>query len=93
MGTRVIGPKEFGKMLGVSDHTAAVHMRNHPRCINVGLGSKEYLRLPIEDAEEIVKGLRSLSPIPDKPKPVFPVRKEKARASSKRVGPQYVAYR
>lgn len=92
METRVIGPKEFGRLLGVSDHTAAAHMRKHPRCINIGLGSKEYLRLPMEAAEEILSGIRPLSPIPDKPVPVPPKPVKKPR-SKRLTGPQYVAYR
>ena len=90
MEARVIGPKEFGRMLGVSDHTAAAHMRNHPRCINIGLGSKQYLRLPIDAAEEIVTGVRKLSPIPEKPQPVQAMKKPARRATHV---PRYVPYR
>ena len=91
MEARVIGPKEFGRMLGVSDHTAAAHMRKHPRCINIGLGTKEYLRLPIEAAEEILTGIRPLSPIEDKPKAAIQPKK-KARAR-KPQAPCYIPYR
>lgn len=90
MEARVIGPKEFGRMLGVSDHTAAAHMRKHPRCINVGLGSKQYLRLPLDAAEEMVTGVRQLSPITEKTQPVHPSKKPARRAKNI---PQYVPYR
>ena len=91
MEARVIGPKEFGRMLGVCEHTAAAHMRKHPRCINIGLGSKQYLRLPLDAAEEMVTGIRPLSPIVDKPAAV--PKAAKRPATQKRAGARYVAYR
>lgn len=91
MEARVIGPKEFGQMLGVSVHTAAAHMRKHPRCINIGLGTKEFLRIPMEAAEEILSGIRPLSPIEDKPKAIIqPKKKSRAR---KPQAPRYIPYR
>ena len=92
MEARVIGPKEFGKMLGVGEHTAAAHMRKHPRCINVGLGSRQRLRLPLDAAEEIVNGWFGLSPIEEKPKkePPKPPKRPRGR---KHEGPQYLKYR
>ena len=91
MEARVIGPKEFGRLLGVSDHTAAAHMRKHPRCINIGLGSKEYLRLPMEAAEEILSGIRPLSPIDEKP--VAAAKPKKKTRPRKPTAPCYIPYR
>ena len=91
MEARMIAPKDLAAMLGVCQNTAKAHMRNHPRCINVGLGGKEYLRLPLEAAEEIVSGVRPLSPIADKPKAV-PKAAGRPKASKKPV-PRYVPYR
>ena len=91
MEARMIAPKDLAAMLGVCLNTAKAHMRKHPLCINVGLGGKEYLRLPIEAAEEIVSGIRPLSPIADKPK-VTQKAKGKPKVGKKPI-PRYVPYR
>jgi len=91
MEARVVDPKEFAAMLGVSDKTASLHMRNQPECLNVGAGKRQYLRLPLAVAEEIVAGIRPLSPV-EKPvqarltAPVKPTRKNQQKT-------RYVAYR
>lgn len=91
MEARVVGPREFAAMLGVSDKTASIHMRNQRECLNVGAGKRQYLRLPLAVAEEIAAGIRPLSPI-EKPvqakaaSPARPARKNQQK-------PRYVAYR
>lgn len=87
METRLISPKELGKLLGVSDHTAAAHMRKHPRCINLGLGGKQYLRLPIDAVEDIMSGGYGITEEPTFKKPARP------RKTAKTVSTKYVPYR
>ena len=91
MGTRVVSPKEFAAMLGVSDKTASFHMRNQRECLNVGAGKQQYLRLPLAVAEEIVSGMRPLSPVEKTEKPSASLPAKPAR--KKQPKPRYVAYR
>ena len=96
MESRVIGPGEFGKMLGVSDKTAAAHMRNQRECLNVATGTKhQYLRLPLWVAEEIVSGKRPLTPFVEKaPKAAKPRTVSTAKAArAKTHEPLYVKKR
>lgn len=92
MEARVVGPRDFAAMLGISDKTASMHMRRQPECLNVGTGRYQHLRLPLAVAEEIVAGIRPLSPVE---KPVQPSRvKAPAKPARKnQQKPRYVAYR
>ncbi len=63
MEARVVSLKEFAAMLGVSDKTASMHMRNQRECLNVGTARHQHLRLPLAVAEEIVSGKRPLAPV------------------------------
>lgn len=56
MQARTVTPQQLAEMLGVCKKTAARMMRRHPRCFSIGAGTKEYLRLPIEDAKAMVAG-------------------------------------
>lgn len=100
MEARTVTPQQLADMLGVCKKTASRLMRRHPRCYSVGAGTKEYLRLPLEDAEAIVCG--EWSPIraqPPKPR-TYPsaVKPAKPKRRSKPLGrlgsdTPYVQYR
>ena len=64
-----IDAKEFGEMLGICARLANEHIKNHPRCINVGRGSiRPRYRLPYEDAVAIATGQQELPELPKTPK-------------------------
>lgn len=93
METRLIGPREFGEMLGVSGKTAARHMSKQRECINVSFGRKQYLRIPLEVAEDIVNGLRPLSAVEPYEQIKMPQLKKKARSKRTQPVTHYVPYR
>lgn len=91
MDARVVDPKGFAAMLGISDKTASLHMRRQPECLNVGTGRYQHLRLPLAVAEEIAAGIRPLSPVE---KPVQARAKVPGKTTRKnQQKTRYVAYR
>lgn len=93
MEARVVGPREFAAMLGVSDKTASAHMRNQRECLNVGVGKKQYLRLPLAVAEEIAAGIRPLSPVEKAEMPKVAPAAIAKPARRKAQSARYVQYR
>ena len=97
MEVRTVTPQQLADMLGVCKKTASRMMRRHPRCFSVGAGTKEYLRLPLEDAEALVTGecsiYRAKPPQPREiPKPAQSASRKKPRGRLG-AGTPYVQYR
>ena len=97
MQARTVTPQQLADMLGVCKKTASRMMRRHPRCFSVGAGTKEYLRLPFEDAEALVTGecsiYRAKPPQPREiPKPAKPASRKKPLGRLG-AGTPYVQYR